>query len=296
MVSGGERPGAAWAHTERASRPWLLIALMVTPVPALAIGVVVMRSAGLPTILWSQNVIAAVLGALLCVGVAAPRCRRAASTAAPWLIVVGTAALAATFVSPGIEGVHRWAAVGPLRLHVAATLLPAMLAVLHDAGCGRRTAVYGPIVISVALFAQPDAAQAAAFAVAWAIIAGARRRADETSGALVVLALAAATSFRSDPLGPVPYVEGILSLAQTQSAGRAVSGGLSLLLLPLPFMLDASQRWLGAAVAAYTLCMVLAAAAGNYPVPVMGYGAGPILGYYLGAAAFAKGSRLPDAA
>jgi cell division protein FtsW (lipid II flippase) len=278
------------------SRPWLLVALVATPVPALAMGVVVMRSAGLSTILWSQNVAAAVLGALLCVAAAARPRRRGASTAAPWLVVVGTAALAATFVSPGIEGVHRWVGVGPLRLHVAATLLPAMLAVLYDAGCGRRTAVYGPIMVSVALFAQPDAAQASAFAVAWAIIAGARRRVRETSGALVVLALGAATLFRSDPLGPVPYVEGILRLAQTQSAGRAVTGGLSLLLLPLPFMLDPSQRWLGAAVAAYVLCIVLAASVGNYPVPVMGYGAAPILGYYFGATEFVRGSRLPDAA
>ena len=58
-------------------------------------------------------------------------------------------------------------------------------------------------------------------------------------------------------------------------------GGLSLLLLPLPFMLDPSQRWLGAAVAAYMLCIVLAASVGNYPVPVMGYGAAPIFGYRL---------------
>lgn len=278
------------------SRPWLLVALLATPVPALAMGVVVMRSAGLSTVLWSQNVAAAVLGALLCVAAAARTRRRPpASTAAPWLVVVGAAALAATFVSPGIEGVHRWVGIGPLRLHVAAALLPAMLAVLYEAGGGRRTAVYGPIMVALALFAQPDAAEASAFAVAWAIIAGARRRAGETSGALVVLALGAATLFRSDPLGPVPYVEGILRLAQTQSAGRAVTGGLSLLLLPLPFLLDASQRWLGAAVAAYWLCILLAASVGNYPVPLMGYGAAPILGYYFGATEFVKRSRLPDA-
>jgi cell division protein FtsW (lipid II flippase) len=273
------------------SRPWLLVALVAAPLPALAMGVVVMRSAGLSTSLWSQNVVAAVLGALLCVAVAAPRHRRPASTATPWLVVVGTAALAATFASPAIEGVHRWVGVGSFRLHVAATLLPAMLAVLYDAGCGRRTAVYGPIMVSVVLFAQPDAAQASAFAVAWAIIAATRRRAGETSGAVVVLVLGAATLFRSDPLGPVPCVEGIVGLAQIQGTGRAVTGGLSLLLLPLPFMLDASQRWLGAGLAAYVLCTVLAASVGNHPVPVMGYGAAPILGYYLGATEFVRGSR-----
>ena len=183
-----------------------------------------------------------------------------------------------------------------MRLHVAATLLPTMLAVLYDAGCGRRSAVYGPIVVSVVLFAQPDAAQASAFAVAWAILAATRRRAGETSGAVVVLALGAATLFRSDPLEPVPFVEGIVGLAQIQGTGRAVIGGLSLLLLPVPFMLDASQRRLGAGLAAYVLCTVLAASVGNHPVPIMGYGAAPILGYYLGATAFVRGSRLPDAA
>jgi len=57
-----------------------------------------------------------------------------------------------------------------------------------------------------------------------------------------------------------------------------------------------SQNVAAAVLAAYVLCIVLAASVGNYPVPVMGYGAAPILGYYVGATEFVKGSRLPDAA
>ncbi|MGE5362107.1 MAG: hypothetical protein ACM3NQ_24080 [Bacteroidales bacterium] len=165
-----------------------------------------------------------------------------------------------------------------------------MLVALCDAGGERRIAVYGPIVVSAILFAQPDAAQASAFAVAWAIIAVAGRRVRETAGAVVAVALAAATLFRPDPLTPVPYVEGILRLAQSQSTRLAVACALLLLLMPLPFMLDASQRRLGAALSAYLLCVLLAACVGNYPVPVMGYGTAPILGYYLGAAAFLRRS------
>src|SRR5512133_2680078 len=146
-----------------AVRPWLLLTLVATPVPALAAGVVVMRSAGLSASIWSQNVAAAVLGVLLSVAAAVRTRRRRASTAVPWLLACVAAALAATFVSPGVEGVHRWIGVGSLRLHVAATILPAVLVALYDAGGARRIAVYGPIVVSVILFAQPDAAQASAF-------------------------------------------------------------------------------------------------------------------------------------
>lgn len=273
--------------------PRLLVALVAAPIPALAVGVVVMHASGISATLWSQNAAAVLLGSLLCVSAAARGRSRGADAAVPRFVVVGIAALVATFVAPGIDGVHRWIGIGPLRLHVAATLLPAMLAALSDSEHGRRAAVYGPSVVSALLFAQPDAAQASAFAVAWAVAAGTRRHTREAAGPLVVLALATATWFRADSLAPVPYVEGILRLTQTQGPGLAAAGELSLFLLPLPFLLDPRQRAPGAAVAAYLLCTVLVPLVGNYPVPVMGYGVAPILGYYAGAAAFMLGSRHP---
>ena len=202
------------------SRPWLLVALVAAPLPALAMGVVGMGSAGVSASLGSQNVVAAVLGALLCVAVATPRHRRPASSAAPWLVVVGTGALAATLASLGIEGIHRWIGVGPLRLHVAATLLPTMLAVLYDAGCGRRSAVYGPIVV-------PSSCSRARCRPGFGVCrrVGDPRRYEATRRSSLWCrrraGLGAATLFRSDPLGPVPFVEGIVDLHRSKApAGR----------------------------------------------------------------------------
>jgi hypothetical protein len=101
---------------------------------------------------------------------------------------------------------------------------------------------------------------------------------------------AAAISFsvamsRPDTLPPMPYVERILLTAFDISvfAGAMVLSGALLLLLPAVIRTGRTDTnaheyvifgavWIG---------IIMAAALGNYPTPVVGYGGSAVLGYFL---------------
>jgi hypothetical protein len=96
-----------------------------------------------------------------------------------------------------------------------------------------------------------------------------------------LLALGGLAWLRADPLAPVPHVEGIVGLAAELGTGWGVAAVASLLLLPVPF--DAARRpcdgRLGLAIGTYVAVTILAAALGHFPVPLLGQGASPIIGY-----------------
>jgi hypothetical protein len=139
-----------------------------------------------------------------------------------------------------------------------------------------------------ALAAQPDASQATAFAMAcalplWRVSAGA------TAKGLVAATLAAGVAWawwQPDPLLPVPYVEGVLDLAG--AAGPvALAAALVALALP-PLMLARLARASNDAallsVAIYYVVIAVLAWRQLTPMPLLGFGAGPIVGYALMAA------------
>ena len=88
---------------------------------------------------------------------------------------------------------------------------------------------------------------------------------------------------RTDPPAPVPHVEGIVGLAMELGTGWGAAAGASLLLLPLPFFAARAQGdgRAGLAIGTYVAVTILAPALGNFPVPVLGHGASPIIGYFV---------------
>jgi hypothetical protein len=172
--------------------------------------------------------------------------------------------------------------LGPVRLHVAAILLPLILYVL--AGFERARSWIASAILALAaalvLFAQPDAAQATAFAAAATIILLPR-----PLRLIPVIALAAATWLRRDPLVEVPHVEGIVGLAAQLGTGWMIVAISTLLLLPAPFLAARGgvDARVSRALGAYLGVTLLAAGAGAFPVPVLGQGASPILGYFVAA-------------
>ncbi len=69
-------------------------------------------------------------------------------------------------------------------------------------------------------------------------------------------------------------------MAASQGAALGAASLLALALLPISFLLNTKHQ-AGTALAVYTTGTIVAAWPGNYPVPVLGYGVSPILGYYL---------------
>ncbi|HEY0016141.1 MAG TPA: hypothetical protein VGC13_07465 [Longimicrobium sp.] len=268
-----------------AALPYLL-----APVPALVVGVLIMRMSDVPAVVWGQNLAAWAVGALLCLGFARPRASTSRGTGLAVVAVLTVAALAATLLAPGVDGVHRWLPLGPVRLHTAAVLLPLLLVALQGLSRARGWWLSALVALGVAavLLLQPDAAQATAFAAAALVLLlpGAGRDPLRLAGMLALPVLAGLSWLRRDPLAPVPHVEEIVGLAAGLGAGWAVAAVVSLLVLPLPFLLAARgvARQASLALGAYVAVTVLAAFVGVFPVPVMGYGVSPILGYFAGAA------------
>ena len=230
----------------------------------------------------------------LCAGLSfAPRIRR------PWVFwgavisaVVALLLLAATLAQPGLEGVRRWVPVGPLQLHAAFIALPVLLVAfgkLLEEGNLRIAAWCTPAAITVAaivLVLQPDPSQATAFGVAVCVLLFRRRAETSTdwiaAGVILLGALVAWT--RPDPLASVPHVEGIVGLAGNLGAAWVVASLLALAVLPIPFVADALTRGHGRsaslAVAVYFGIVSSMPLVGPYPVPILGFGLSPMVGYF----------------
>ena len=259
---------------------------LLFPLPALAVGILVMRASGVPAMAWGQNLAAFVIGIVLCLALArsgSPRRGEAGLLAAAALAL---GCLAATWLDPGVQDVHRWLRLGPVRLHAGALVLPVVLAALaglERAGRGRASTLLS-IATALLLALQPDAAQATAFTAGAAVLLLPRSRVDGRAWIRIValLALASLSWLQRDPLAPVPHVEGIVGLAMELGTGWGAAAVASLLLLPIPFFAarKASDGRLGLAIGTYVAVTILAPAFAHFPVPVLGQGASPIIGYF----------------
>lgn len=261
---------------------------------AVATGAAVCAASGVPAALWGRNLAAWIVGAAAATGIAWAW-RPAMAPVTLWLAPIG---LAATFLAPGMEGVHRWTDLGPLYMNMAMLLLPAAVAAL-PATDRPRPLSWVAMVLSLALLAaQPDASQATTLAAVVALVAVATVRGTGLRLGLIAAALVVAGVAwrRPDPLLPVPEVEGIVGLAFAVSPAAGALAVLSLAAVAVAPVLwtRTGAPGLKLAGAAVGLCLLGWAATpmfGAFPVPLVGVGLSPILGAWLGAGVLAGRMR-----
>lgn len=275
------------------THPFSLPRLLVTPVPAVVVGVYVMLRHGVSPAVIGLQVAAALLGAWGGARVARLPWDKVLAWA-PALAVGGLLCGFLTLVSPGLEGVHRWWVLGPLRVHASSLLAPFVLlgtAVLFEAG--RPLAAAGAVLLMQALhLVQPDAAQATALGAASLVLlslspGGPLLR--WSLGSVVLLSTALAWG-RPDPLLPVPHVEDIVRLAAEVGLLWGFAAVASLAVIPLGLALVGVSGWsrasplerrVTASLAMYLGIQALTPAFGHFPVPVLGFGVSPLLGTWL---------------
>lgn len=205
--------------------------------------------------------------------------------AAPHWMIGAVLLLAATvlFFGTGTMGAHRWLRVGPLLLHPASLagsiLLLALVRARDDAV---SMLLAGATLVLFGLGA--DGAASVAFACGVTGLAVGERTRWRSVLPLCILAwgLAVWGLSRPDSLPAVPYVETILAHTFSAAPLLAIADGVALVLLPLPFLLaarDRHTRGAGYAVAGFWIGLTLAGVLANYPIPVIGYGASPVLGW-----------------
>lgn len=189
-----------------------------------------------------------------------------------WWPVLALAGLVVTFVFDGMQGVHRWIVLGPVRVNAAELLLPATVVALAFDKRPLRLAIAALIPLAL----QPDASQAIAFAGgAIAILTMSEER---FLSAAFVAVLAALSFLKPDPLAPVPEVEGIVGLASPALAMLAMFALAGASVAPLA----ATRSAAASGLTAYLVLAALAPMFGAFPVPLVGMGMSAILGTWLG--------------
>lgn len=270
---------------------------------AVALGALVCAMSGVPAALWARNLGAWGVGLLAAVALASRAGPRATHAAAA-LALLG---LCATLFSPGPDGVHRWFAVGPVRINAAMLLSPSLVVATAVLAARAWWGWLPAILALVVLALQPDASQATALALALCALAAVRTTDPPALRGAVAAAAAAIAAFtwtRPDPLQPVPEVEGIILLAADQSPFIAAACVLLLAAVATSPLLATRGRQpeavaaAGASLSALLAGWLVAPALGAFPVPLIGVGLSPILGIWLGIGLLASLNRTdakPDA-
>ncbi|MGE3343822.1 MAG: hypothetical protein AB7L71_10335 [Vicinamibacterales bacterium] len=261
------------------------ILLLLSPTAAVALSFWVMSITSAPSAAFALQAAALVVSGAL--GVVLAR-RRPAPTrgATQWWALAAVATLAIPLLFSSNDGPARWMSLGGARVYVAAVVLPPLLALLRRNAA--PAAWHHAILIAAALVLvlQPDAAQATAFCV------GALTLLPRLPGSTLVrlatgcvLVLSAIITWaQPDPLVPVPYVEGVFVVALAASPWM-FAVALCAAIAPVAALLSVARTGEPAAgaVAAYYTTILLLAPLQVTPVPLLGFGAGPVLGYGLAA-------------
>ncbi|MBN8810843.1 MULTISPECIES: FtsW/RodA/SpoVE family cell cycle protein [unclassified Sphingomonas] len=266
-VHGGD--GAMWRGRGRVG---------FCAIGATGLGIAYMAIGGAPFGYPLRNLAALLIG-FLAVGIVMHLPRTRLLAAGPVLLALGLFLLAASLLGVSNEGATRWISIYGLSIQPSLVLVPVLA--IGFAAVRDRLSTLGVIAAAGALALQPDRAMAGALAAGLAALALVRPERKVWLALLAASAGSVATLLQPDVQPAMPFVDQILftAFAVHPLAGLMVVAGSLLSLVP------ARARWRrdpGYAVfGALWLAIVLAAALGNYPTPLVGYGGSAIVGYLL---------------
>lgn len=254
---------------------WLkdrLPAALALAIPTLA-GVLYQAVWGAPLAFIAINGGSLVAGLLLIGFARIPERKRSQDALAAAL----TALLVAPLIfGPSIDGIARWISVGGISLHVGMIAAPLLVRL---AASELR---FGPWILLAGLlasYAQPDLATCLALTLG-AFAAAISHR---SVAMLAVSGLGGVASYGASlaaELPPQPFVEQVLPTAYDLSPVWAFVLGGSLLAAALVLLTQARSHLRERLAVVATMCGFLAAALiGNYPYPLIGYGAASIMGF-----------------
>jgi Cell cycle protein len=249
-------------------------------VVATGLGLVYMNVAGAPAAYLAMNVSALVIGFLL-VGIAALCARSARLSAGAISLTLAVLLLFTSLFGIAANGATRWIAFGGLSVQPSLLILPVM------AICFARSrdmlSTVAVIVASLALAMQPDRGMSGALMAGMLVLALMRPERNTMIAAGAAISGFVAAMMQADILPATPYVDQILysSFDVHPLAGMAVLAGVVLMILPsiIGGLYNADYREIYAAFGMVWFAVIVAAALGNYPTPLVGYGGSAIIGY-----------------
>jgi len=257
----------------------------ITMLPAIIIGAVAMKFNNIPTSIYIQNILCFVM--LGVVYFFMQKSKYKIHKIEPLVfIIISLVVLVFTFISSGLEGVHRWVSVGPIQLYASAIVVPIIIinlwSLLQEGKI--MMAIISIMCVSVILTLQPDASMMTAFSVSSIILSW--NKIKNFSRFLVTVFLSGLTVVTwifLDGLEPVSYVEGIFKLVIDMGILGLILGVISLAVLIIPFLIfpPKKNKIVSICFGIYFIIILISNVFGNFPVPLMGYGISPIIGYFI---------------
>ena len=256
---------------------------------AVGLGIVYLTAAGAPVRYPVINLTAFVAGCAIWFGVGPLAISRANGGAA---LALSAPLLATALFAMEINGASRWVSVGPLSLQTSLIVLPAII-ILH-ARSNDAIGTAGVLTAAFALAVQPDRAMAGVLVAGTGAIALAQRSRLSALAVGAAVVSFGATLLQPDAVPAAAFVERVLYTAFQvhMLVGFAVVAGCVILLTPtLSAVRPGPHRPALLAFGASWAALVAAAAIGNYPTPLVGYGGSAVLGYLLSVALLARSPR-----
>ena len=247
------------------------------------LGIAGMIRENVSSVIWIQNVAFILLATIVCLCVLKLRMKFNYKI----IVFVSILLLGLTFIGPNIDGVHRWLRIPLFTLNIATIVIPITIVAFYRLIEEKQyvMSLIGTIVIAVFLFLQPDASQLLAFSLPMIVLLLKSKisKVITTSFSIVLLLLTLKSWIELDSLQPINYTEGILTMVYDTSIVLYIIGIASLLWVPICFLVlcQKQSRNICVGIALYYWMMICATFVGNFPVPFMGYGLSPILGFYI---------------
>lgn len=256
-------------------------------IPSIAIGGIVMCRNHISAMIWGQNIACFLLMSLISLIMIEYRFDISKNKYAKFIFPMTLFLLALTFVNPGMESVHRWVSIGSVKLNIAMIVLPIIIIHLGDM-LDTKDLKLGSIIafgVIILLLFQPDASQLTGFAIPMMIMVN-RKTNNKKISLFVTSAFSLAVILSwiyLDSLPPVSYVERIVNMAADMGGLWLILGVLSLAILPMPFLLSppGNAKLTSRCIGCYYIIIIISTLIGNFPVPLMGYGVSPIIGFCL---------------
>lgn len=259
---------------------------LIMAAPAIIIGAIAMYTNEIPTVIWVQNVICLIIGGLISYSLLTRNFKEKRKNS-NGIILIAVMFLLLTFIDPGMNGVHRWVSIGVIKLNVTFIVVPIIIIGVWEVLRNKDLwlSIVTTIFIAILLALQPDASQLTAFASSMIILLCSKTNKKDLRVIIVVplIILIIYSWTHLDSLPPVVYVENILDLLKNIGLIWFVLGVVSLVILPIPFIVfpPENSKLLSRCLGVYITIILISTLLGNFPVPLLGYGISPIIGYFI---------------
>ena len=203
------------------------------------------------------------------------------------IVFISILLLLLTFLQENNVGVRRWIQLSSFSLNISMIIIPLTIIAVNNLFKNKHIVFSSVsiIMISLILFFQPDASQLTGFSIAMllCILNNELPKLSKILIIVILLMLTISSWIFLDSLQPVNYTKGILKMLGEVSIWLYILGLISIFLIPIPFLIFSSEKnkIISICLTLYYWIIALFSLLGDFPVPIIGYGSSPIIGYFI---------------